>query len=199
MRNPRHDNRKSPCMTKSTAVRTRLFALFGGLVFSLSLVSTASAVIIQDFESGVSNGSGTGAFVGDANIFGTYGTPAPSPTHQLLISTFNPGITGSGNSVATVTGAAGLESRLGLPAGTIQVPSGGAPLSGGQGSGFSFTLTSALNAGDVVGFSYDFMTNDAVKPDFAFAALVNLSTNTTTYINFANALTSTLLGEFAFA
>ena len=165
-------------MTNMIQPRMRYLAtLAAGLLVALS-APRVDAVIVQDFE------STTGTIFGDAGRQGTFGVPPFGGSFQLLLTTFNAGEGGgiAGNDIA-VGGAGGLQSQLALPSGTITFP-GAAPLGGG--SAFQMSL-GALNVGDTVGFSYDFLTSEGGHPDFAFAALQNTTTGAVTYIVFANA------------
>jgi hypothetical protein len=163
-------------------------------ILGLALASTAPAVVVQDFESGI----GPNGFIfGDSARIGTYAGIAPfAGAGQLMLTTFGSnasdggGITGGGNAVLV----AALNTSLGLPNGTIQAlaPAGSTPIT--EGSGYSFTLPTTLNVGDVVSFSYNFLTADGLHQDFAFAVLLNTATQATTSILLANALTTPLPG-----
>lgn len=144
----------------------RITAAFTGILL-MSLGGIARAAVVEGFESG--SFSGSEATSGDVGIRGTYFTIAPTEgTKQMLMTTINNATSGgytnqSGTNSATVTAVASL-----LGESTSSIRDGIA--TGTQGSAFTINL-GALNAGDVVTFNYDFLTNE-IQPgahnDFAF-------------------------------
>jgi hypothetical protein len=130
------------------------------------LLTSAHATLIEGFENGLAPGS----TVGDASVQLSYfGINPTQGTHQLALSTINqisdPGytpISGSAGAVSVVT----IANFLGIPTGTIR----DGLVTGQEGSAFQVNL-GILNAGDVLTFDYNFLT-DEVQPgahnDFAF-------------------------------
>ena len=95
-------------------------------------------------------------------------TPPPQGASQLLLTTLSTAADGSSYSGTNAVSVASVEGFLALPRGTI--PSGGA-----LGDASALRLTPiTLNVGDVVRFSYDFLTSAtgiADGRDFAFLTL----------------------------
>ena len=124
--------------------------------------------MIEGFESGGFNGSE--ATSGDVGIRGTYFTIAPTQgTKQVLMTTINntsdPGYTNqSGSNAVTV---ATIGTFLGESPSLIR----DGTATGFEGSAFTISL-GTLNAGDVVTFNYDFLTDEDPSGthhnDFAF-------------------------------
>lgn len=132
-------------------------------------VKSVRATLIEGFEHGLTPGS----TVGDASVQPSYfGINPTEGTHQLALSTINQlsdrgytPISGSTGAVSVVT----IASFLGIPTGTIR----DGLVTGQEGSAFQLSL-GMLNAGDVITFDYNFLT-DEVQPgahnDFAFFTL----------------------------
>lgn len=145
----------------------------GRLIVAFVLIflplKSARATLIEGFENGLTPGS----TVGDASVQLSYfGINPTEGTHQLALSTINqlsdPGytpISGSTGAVSVVT----IANFLGIPTGTIR----DGLVTGQEGSAFQLNL-GMLNAGDVITFDYNFLT-DEVQPgahnDFAFFTL----------------------------
>ena len=162
-------------------------------ILGLALASTAPAVVVQDFETGI----GPNGFIfGDAaRLTSPYaGIVAAGGSGQLMLTTFGSNVSDGGGINGNAVTAVSLNTSLGLPPGTIQAvaPAGQIAI---EGSGYSFTLPSTLNVGDVVSFSYNFLTADGLHQDYAFAVLLNTATQATTSILLANALTTPLPGN----
>ncbi len=150
-------------------------AIIVALTFLALQVESARATLIEGFENGLPPGS----TVGDASIQLSYfGIDPTQATHQLALSTINfvsdPGytpISGSSSAVSVVA----IANFLGIPTGTIR----DGLVTGQEGSAFQINL-GMLNAGDIITFDYNFLT-DEVQPgahnDFAFYTL-GLSGNT---------------------
>ena len=161
--------------------------------FGLAFATTAPAVVVQDFESGI----GPNGFIfGDAaRITSPYaGIAAFAGSGQLMLTSFGSNASDGGGVNGNAVTAVSLNTSLGLPAGTVQAaaPAGQVAI---EGSGYSFTLPTSLNVGDVVSFSYNFLTADGLHQDYAFAVLLNTATQATTIIRLANALTTPLPGN----
>ncbi|MGH8102652.1 MAG: PEP-CTERM sorting domain-containing protein [Chthoniobacterales bacterium] len=143
------------------------------VIAALTLLSlpfeSAHATLIEGFENGLTHDS----TVGDASIQLSYfGIDPTQATHQLALSTINflsdPGYTPiSGSSSAA--SAVAIANFLGIPTGTIR----DGLVAGQEGAAFQINL-GTLNAGDVITFDYNFLT-DEVQPgahnDFAFYTL----------------------------
>lgn len=121
---------------------------------TLAGVGPASAQqFVQGFETGFNLTANTR---GDTALVGASFDPASPPPQgasQLLLTTFSVSSDGSNFSGNSALSVAGVESFLGLQSGSI--PSGGAL---GDASALRLTPV-ALNAGDVVSFSYNFLTS----------------------------------------
>lgn len=120
--------------------------------------SFAATIVNGDFETGnLSAWSTTGNATVQDQSFGTL--PA-SGSFQALLS--NDGSTQSASS---------LESFLGLTSGSIALTGSGIPI---EGSAFKQTIVA--NAGDVLTFQWNFLTNELTPPtsnDFAFFTIGN--------------------------
>jgi hypothetical protein len=150
--------------------------LTAGLLFSFS--ATSNAILIQGFETLTLDATNS---IGDASIRtpNYFGISPTEGTHELLLTTIStlgahdPGPTQSGTNAAAVSAIATF-----LGVSTTNIRDGIA--TGQEGSAFQLSL-GALNVGDVVTFSYDFLTNE-VQPgahnDFAFVTLTGISGNT---------------------
>ena len=144
----------------------RLRAVLTGVLL-LSLAGIARATLVEGFESG--SFSGAEAVSGDAGIRGTYFTIAPTEgTKQMLLTTINntsdsPQTNQSGGNAVPVTT---IGSFLGESTSSIR----DGIAAGQEGSAFTINL-GTLNAGDIVTFNYDFLTNEIAPGqhnDFAF-------------------------------
>lgn len=161
--------------------------LLGRAFFAAGLLLAASAgtswaTFVEGFESSSLTASNS---IGDASIQGVYFTINPDQlTKQLLLTTINntagsdfpigggvPSNQSGNNAVANTTSSGGLANFFGITsAGIIR---NGTTAVGQEGSGFLVNL-GALNAGDVVSFRYDFLTQDnSGQPDFGFVTLNN--------------------------
>ena len=162
----------SRCLTEKLRSVGRRICHAGRLIVTLAFVLPpleSHATLIEGFENGLTPGS----TVGDASVQLSYfGINPTEGTHQLALSTINqisdPGytpISGSTGAVSVVT----IASFLGIPTGTIR----DGLVTGQEGSAFQLNL-GMLNAGDVLTFDYNFLT-DEVQPgahnDFAFYTL----------------------------
>jgi len=158
--------------------------------------SVVRAVVIEGFESTTIT-QGTNA-KGDASIQGSYFTINPTEgANQLLLTTIGSADTGagyasqSGSNAIPVSGTTGLAAFLGVSTGTIN---NGIGASGTEGSAFKETFS--FNAGDVMSFNYDFMsqepTDGSGAKDFAFVVLLNSSGQVVQYSVISNYTNATL-------
>jgi hypothetical protein len=124
----------------------------------------AAPITNGGFESGDFTGWAT---AGVASILdSTFGSGPTEGTYQAFMSTEG--------SVAPPASQAAIEAFLGLPAGRLDAINSSDAI---EGSAISQTLTG--NAGDILSFDWNFLTNE-LSPDgfedFAFWSLVNLDT-----------------------
>ncbi len=151
---------------KLKIAKGRASAVLTGVLL-LSLVGIARATVVEGFETG--SLSGSEASMGDVGVRGTYFNIAPTEgTKQLLLTTINntSDVGYSNQSGSNAVPVTNIGAFLGIPTSSIR----DGTATGQEGSAFTINL-GTLNAGDVVTFDYNFLTNE-IQPgahnDFAF-------------------------------
>lgn len=121
---------------------------------------TASGAIVNGgFETGdLANWSGIGDTLADDGFYG--GSPSDGQYHALMTTLSDPGDFTPGLSFIDAVPAADLESFLGLSAGALS----------GRGAveGSAIQQSFVANAGDILSFDWNFLTDDAGSGDSAF-------------------------------
>ncbi len=151
-----------------------------GLFLGLVTLHSATAAVLESFESATV----TPLNIGDAtHVDSSFFTPAEPPplgNRQLLLTTLATNADGGNLSGSDAVSIGAAESFLGLQSATI--PSGG---SLGDASAVKLTLT--LSVGDIISFQYRFLTSaePADGADFAFYTL-QFGAGTPTLTTFAN-------------
>ena len=136
-----------------------------GLVIS-SAVSANAVILNGSFENGDNGYESIGDFSTETTDFGSGPTEG---NNQALITNGDGSISGSPNTSVT---AAQVEEFLGLAGGTLQ--------NQGATEGSAFRQTFTANAGDVVTFDWNFLTNEPTPSnnnDFALATLAGSTPN----------------------
>jgi hypothetical protein len=158
----------------------RVLTLTLAALFSCGLASRVQAASLTNggFETGNFSGwSATGAAIVIGKLIGPTGITPAQGDKQAVLST-----------VLTSKTDSQLESFLGLGAGTLDGLGNG---NAKEGSAIKQTFTA--NAGDILSFKWNFLTNeqtpwaDARYNDFAFVTLISVNTLANTYSGFVNA------------
>jgi len=173
----------------------KLLGVGTALLVVMTVVPKAEAVILNaGFESGDFTSWST---IGDASVVTSgFGSGPTEGIDQALLTTASEDGDGSNFSGTDAVSADDLETFLGLAPGSLAGLGNGTPTEGS-----ALKQTFSANAGDVLSFDWNFLTNENTPGvnDFAFATINPLSTLAdTNFSPFVSSLTSDFAQETGF-